>query len=165
VNAPIDVHLMVSPVDSLIEAFAKAGATQITIHPEATQHLDRSLSFIRQHGCKAGVALNPSTSLTHLRYVMDKVDCILIMTVNPGFGGQRFMDGLLHKITEAHTLRTLSRHDIRLEVDGGVTVDNIAAIAKAGADTFVAGSAIFGSNDYVKTIAAMRAELSTVKLE
>jgi len=164
VSAPIDVHLMVSPVDSLIEEFARAGATQITIHPEATQHLDRSLSLIHQHGCKAGVAFNPSTSLTHLRYVMDKVDCILIMTVNPGFGGQRFIDGLMHKITEAHTLRTLSHPDIRLEIDGGVTVDNIAAIAKAGADTFVAGSAIFGSQDYVKTIAAMRSALVPIKL-
>lgn len=164
ITAPFDVHLMVSPVDALIESFAKAGASQITIHPEATQHLDRSLSLIRHYGCKAGVALNPASSLQHLRYVMDKIDCILIMTVNPGFGGQTFIPGLLHKISEAHTLRSLTHHEIRLEVDGGVTTENIAEIAKAGADTFVAGSAIFNSDDYAATIQSMRKALSTLKV-
>lgn len=161
ITAPIDVHLMVKPVDRLIGDFADAGASIITIHPEATEHLDRSLQLIKDAGCQAGIALNPATPLTHLKYVLDKVDLILMMTVNPGFGGQSFIASLLHKIHEAHALIKVSRRDIRLAVDGGVKIDNIAKIAAVGADTFIAGSAIFASDDYQTTITAMREQLNT----
>jgi len=160
VTAPIDVHLMVSPVDALIESFAKAGATTITIHPEATHHLDRSLQLIRDHGCKAGLAFNPSTPLNYLKYVTDKIDMVLLMSVNPGFGGQKFIPVIREKIAEAHKILTLHHNDIRLQVDGGVNVDNIGELATAGADTFVAGSAIFGSDDYAATIKRMREQLA-----
>ena len=161
VTAPIDVHLMISPVDALAQSFAKAGATYITFHPEATQHIDRSLQAIRDAGCKCGLVFNPATPLDHLRYVMDKVDLVLLMSVNPGFGGQSFIPGALDKLREARTLidAYVAKHpgrEIRLEIDGGVKADNIGAIAAAGADTFVAGSAIFGAKDYAATIRAMR---------
>jgi ribulose-phosphate 3-epimerase len=161
VTAPIDVHLMISPVDALAQSFAKAGATYITFHPEATQHIDRSLQAIRDAGCKSGLVFNPATPLDHLRYVMDKVDLVLLMSVNPGFGGQSFIPGALDKLREARALidAYIAKHpgrEIRLEIDGGVKADNIGAIAAAGADTFVAGSAIFGAKDYAATIRAMR---------
>jgi len=159
IDAPIDVHLMIEPVDRIIPDFAKAGATYITFHPEATQHIDRSLALVRDHGCKSGLVFNPATPLDHLRYVMDKIDMVLIMSVNPGFGGQRFIPSALDKLREARRLIDESGFDIQLEIDGGVKVDNIAAIAAAGADTFVAGSAIFGSGDYAETISAMRREI------
>ncbi len=159
IEAPIDVHLMVEPVDRLIPDFAKAGASYITFHPEATRHVDRSLSMVRDHGCKSGLVFNPATPLDHLKYVMDKVDMVLIMSVNPGFGGQAFIPSSLDKLREARRLIDDSGFDIRLEIDGGVKVNNIGEIAAAGADTFVAGSAIFGSDDYAATIAAMRAEI------
>jgi ribulose-phosphate 3-epimerase len=158
-KVPIDVHLMVKPVDSLVPMFAKAGADIISFHPEASEHIDRTLSLIRESGCKAGLVFNPATSLSVLDHVMDKLDLILIMSVNPGFGGQSFIPGALGKLTEARRRIADSGRDIWLEVDGGVKTDNIGAIAKAGADTFVAGSAIFGKPDYAATIAAMRAEL------
>jgi len=160
VTAPIDVHLMVKPVDRIIPDFAQAGATYITFHPEASEHIDRSLQLIHDQGCKSGLVFNPATSLDYLKYVMDKVDMILLMSVNPGFGGQRFIPGTLDKLREARRLIEASGYDIRLEIDGGVKVDNIRAIAEAGADTFVAGSAIFSTADYQATIAAMRAELA-----
>jgi ribulose-phosphate 3-epimerase len=160
IKAPIDVHLMVSPVDSLINDFAAAGATYISFHPEASQHVDRSLQLIRSHGCKAGLVLNPATPLHCLEYVMDKLDLILLMSVNPGFGGQQFIASTLDKLRKVRTLIDASGRDIRLEVDGGVGVANIGEIARAGADMFVAGSAIFGSDDYAATIAAMRKELA-----
>jgi ribulose-phosphate 3-epimerase len=156
IEAPIDVHLMIEPVDRIIPDFADAGASWISIHPEATRHLDRSLSLIRDHGCKAGVVFNPATPLDCMRYVMDKIDLVLIMSVNPGFGGQRFIPSALDKLREARKMIDASGFDIRLEVDGGVKVDNIEEIAAAGADTFVAGSAIFGSEDYHETITSMR---------
>lgn len=156
VNAPMDVHLMVQPVDSLIPAFAQAGANYISFHPEASLHVDRSLQLIIDNGCKAGLALNPATPLDCLDYVMDKLDYILLMTVNPGFGGQQFMVSLLSKITAVHERIKNSGRDIRLEVDGGINLDNIAQIAQAGADMFVAGSAIFHSDNYAATIQAMR---------
>jgi ribulose-phosphate 3-epimerase len=159
IQAPIDVHLMVSPVDSLIQDFAKAGASYITFHPEASQHIDRSLNLIRDLGCKAGLVLNPATPLSNLEYVMDKLDLILLMSVNPGFGGQSFIPSTLTKLTQARKLIDDSGLEIRLEVDGGVSVANIAEIARAGADMFVAGSAIFNSLDYGVTIAAMREEI------
>lgn len=159
IEAPIDVHLMVSPVDSLINDFAKAGASYITFHPEASQHVDRSLQLIRDLGCKGGLVLNPATPIDCLEYVMDKLDVILLMSVNPGFGGQKFIPSTLRKLAQVRALIDASGFDIRLEVDGGVTVDNIAAVGAAGADMFVAGSAIFGSGDYQGTIAAMRREL------
>ena len=159
VKAPIDVHLMVSPVDSLINDFAKAGASYITFHPEASNHIDRSLELIKSHGCQAGLVLNPATPLSYLEHVMDKLDIILLMSVNPGFGGQKFMPSTLPKLAQVRDLIDSSGRNIRLEVDGGVSVDNIAEIAKAGADMFVAGSAIFGSEDYQATITRMRAEL------
>ena len=159
VKALIDVHLMVSPVDRLIKDFAKAGASYITFHPEATDHIDRSLQSIRELGCKPGLVFNPATPLDHLEYVIDKIDMVLLMSVNPGFGGQSFIPGTLQKLSEARTIINKSKRDIRLEVDGGVKIDNIAEIKKAGADTFVAGSAIFGSDNYKKTIQAMRSEL------
>lgn len=162
IKAPIDVHLMVTPVDSLIEAFAKAGASQITFHPEATHHLDRSLQLIRDHGCKAGLALNPATPLSWLEHVDDKLDLILLMSVNPGFSGQRFISSALQKITAVRQWINRTRPDIHLEVDGGVKIDNIAEIAKAGADMFVAGSAIFDSEDYQKTITALRTQLAKI---
>jgi len=160
VQAPIDVHLMVSPVDSLIGMFADAGASIITFHPEATHHVDRSLQLIKSRNCKAGLVLNPATPVTHLEHVMDKLDMILLMSVNPGFGGQSFIPHTLEKIKKVRAMIDHSGFDIRLEVDGGVKIDNIAEIAAAGADTFVAGSAIFKTDDYSATIAAMRAELA-----
>jgi ribulose-phosphate 3-epimerase len=156
IEAPIDVHLMVEPVDRIIPDFADAGASYITFHPEASRHIDRSLSLIREAGCKAGLVFNPATPLSFLRHVMDKLDMILVMSVNPGFGGQRFIRSALDKLRAVRELIDASGRDIRLEVDGGVNVDNIGEIAAAGADTFVAGSAIFGSDDYAATIAAMR---------
>ena len=163
ISAPIDVHLMVSPVEELITSFAKAGATNISIHPEATIHLDRSLQLIKDHGCSAGIVLNPATPLDHLDYVMDKVDIILLMGVNPGFGGQSFIPATLKKLQQVKQRIIDSSRNIRLEIDGGVKVDNIAEIAKAGADMFVAGSAIFGQPDYKMVIDAMRKELAGVK--
>jgi ribulose-phosphate 3-epimerase len=160
VRAPLDVHLMVSPVDRLIEDFAAAGASYITFHPEASDHVDRSLQLIRDSGCKAGLVFNPATPLGWLRHVMDRLDMVLIMSVNPGFGGQAFIPSALDKLAEARKLIDASGLDIRLEVDGGVKVDNIGQIARAGADTFVAGSAIFGSGDYKATIDAMRREIA-----
>jgi ribulose-phosphate 3-epimerase len=162
IEAPIDVHLMVSPVDSLIVDFADAGASYVTIHPEASGHVDRSLQLIRDKGCKAGLVFNPATPLTWLEYVMDKVDMVLIMSVNPGFGGQKFIPSALTKLAEARRMIDESGLDVRLEVDGGVKVDNIADIARAGADTFVAGSAIFGSDDYADTIRRMREAVAAV---
>lgn len=162
ITAPIDVHLMVSPVEDLITSFAKAGATNISIHPEATIHLDRSLQLIKDHGCTAGIVLNPATPLDHLDYVMDKVDIILLMAVNPGFGGQSFIPTTLKKLQQVKQRIVESGRQIRLEIDGGVKVDNIAEIAKAGADMFVAGSAIFGQPDYKTVIDAMRKELAGV---
>lgn len=160
-KVPIDVHLMVKPVDRIIPDFANAGADIISFHPEASEHIDRSLGLIRESGCKAGLAFNPATPLTYLDHVMDKVDLILIMSVNPGFGGQKFIPVALDKLRQARARIEQSGRDIWLEVDGGVKTDNIAEIAHAGADTFVAGSAIFNSADYAKTIAAMRARLAT----
>jgi ribulose-phosphate 3-epimerase len=160
IEAPIDVHLMVKPVDGLIESFAKAGANWITFHPEASEHVDRSLQLIRDLGCRSGLVFNPGTPLHWLDYLADKVDMVLIMSVNPGFGGQKFIRSALRKIAEARQIIDDSALPIRLEVDGGVKVDNVAEIARAGADTFVAGSAIFGSSDYASTITAMRRELS-----
>lgn len=160
--APIDVHLMVQPVDDMIVAFAKAGASRITFHPEASLHVDRSLQLIRDQGCEAGLALNPATPLSHLDFVMDKLDAVLMMTVNPGFGGQTFILNSLEKISTTKKILEASGRNIHLAVDGGVKVDNIAAIAAAGADTFVAGSAIFSQPDYVSVIQAMRAELASI---
>ena len=159
IEAPIDVHLMVEPVDRIIPDFAKAGASYITFHPEASKHPDRSLSLIHEQGCRAGLVFNPATPLDWLDYVIDKVDMVLLMSVNPGFGGQKFIPSTLDKLRQARKMIDDSGRDIRLEIDGGVKVDNIGEIAAAGADTFVAGSAIFGSKDYAKTIAAMKAEI------
>ncbi|QDQ25251.1 ribulose-phosphate 3-epimerase [Chitinimonas arctica] len=165
-EAMIDVHLMVKPVDAIVPLFAKAGADLITFHPEASEHIDRTLGLIKEQGCKAGLVFNPATPLSHLDYVMDKIDMVLLMSVNPGFGGQKFIPATLDKLREArrrideYTART--GREIWLEIDGGVKVDNIAEIARAGADTFVAGSAIYDSPDYQATIAAMRAELAKV---
>lgn len=161
IAAPIDVHLMVKPVDGLIQAFADAGATYITFHPEGSEHIDRSLQLIRGNGCKSGLVFNPATPLSYLDHVMDKVDMILIMSVNPGFGGQSFIPAALDKLREARRRIDNSGFDIRLEIDGGVKVDNIRGIADAGADTFVAGSAIFDSPDYGATITAMREALAS----
>lgn len=161
IAAPIDVHLMVKPVDGLIQAFADAGATYITFHPEGSEHIDRSLQLIRGNGCKSGLVFNPATPLSYLDHVMDKVDMILIMSVNPGFGGQSFIPAALDKLREARRRIDISGFDIRLEIDGGVKVDNIRGIADAGADTFVAGSAIFDSPDYGATITAMREALAS----
>ncbi|MBS6187959.1 MAG: ribulose-phosphate 3-epimerase [Haemophilus parainfluenzae] len=163
IKAPIDVHLMVKPVDRIIPDFAKAGADYITFHPEASEHIDRSLQLIRDHGCKAGLVFNPATPLSYLDYVLDKVDVILLMSVNPGFGGQSFLPSTLKKLQQARRLIDESGLDIRLEVDGGVKVDNIAEIAAAGADMFVAGSAIFGKPDYKQIIDQMRTQLASVK--
>ncbi len=163
VTAPIDVHLMVKPVDRIIGDFIEAGASYITFHPEASEHIDRSLQLIREGGCKTGLVLNPATSVAHLEHVMDKLDMILLMSVNPGFGGQKFIAETYRKIKQVRTLIDDSGRDIRLEVDGGIGVDNIAQVASAGADTFVAGSAIFGAGDYRETIDKMRHSLATVK--
>ncbi|KZN31514.1 ribulose-phosphate 3-epimerase [Pseudoalteromonas luteoviolacea] len=163
ITAPIDVHLMIKPVDSLIPSFAKAGADIITFHPEASEHIDRSLALIKEHGCEAGLVLNPATPLHYLDYVMDKVDQILLMSVNPGFGGQSFIPNTLDKLKQVRERIDASGRKIRLEVDGGVKVDNIAEIAAAGADMFVAGSAIFNQPDYKSVIDAMRSELAKVR--
>jgi ribulose-phosphate 3-epimerase len=162
IKAPIDVHLMIEPVDRIIPDFAKAGATYITFHPEASLHIDRSLQLIRDHGCKAGLVFNPATSLNYLEFVMDKIDMILLMSVNPGFAGQHFIPETLNKLKVAKHLIDSSGYPIRLEVDGGIKVDNIAEVASAGANTFVAGSAIFNSNDYQATIKAMRKEFESI---
>ncbi|RQW61645.1 ribulose-phosphate 3-epimerase [Vibrio viridaestus] len=162
ITAPIDVHLMVKPVDRIIPDFANAGASMITFHVEASEHVDRTLQLIKSHGCKAGVVLNPATPLSYLDYIMDKVDMILLMSVNPGFGGQSFIPHTLDKLRAVKQRIIESGRDIRLEIDGGVKVDNIREIAEAGADMFVAGSAIFGQPDYEIVIAEMRAELAKV---
>jgi ribulose-phosphate 3-epimerase len=159
-KALIDVHLMVKPVDRIVPDFAKAGANIISFHPEASEHVDRTIALIKDNGCKAGLVFNPATPLSHLDHVVDKLDLVLIMSVNPGFGGQKFIPQALKKLVAVRKLIDASGRDIWLEVDGGVKVDNIAEIARAGADTFVAGSAIFGTKDYKATIAAMRAELA-----
>lgn len=156
IQAPIDVHLMVQPVDAMISMFAQAGATYITFHPEASNHIDRSLQLIKDAGCKAGLVFNPATPLTVLKHVIDKIDMILLMSVNPGFGGQQFIPSVLPKIKEARKIIDDSKRSIRLEIDGGVKIDNIGEIAAHGADTFVAGSAIFQTQDYAATIQAMR---------
>ncbi|NRH43666.1 ribulose-phosphate 3-epimerase [Pseudomonas sp. MS15a(2019)] len=163
VTAPIDVHLMVKPVDRIIGDFIEAGATDITFHPEASEHIDRSLQLVKDGGCRAGLVFNPATSLDALKYVMDKIDMVLLMSVNPGFGGQKFIPGTLDKLREARALIDASGRPIRLEIDGGVNVKNIGEIARAGADTFVAGSAIFGQADYAAVIQAMRAELAKAR--
>jgi len=160
ISAPIDVHLMVKPVDRIIPEFAAAGATYITFHPEASEHVDRSLQLVRNSGCKSGLVFNPATPLTHLTHVIDKVDMILVMSVNPGFGGQKFIPAALDKLRDARGLIDESGLDIRLEIDGGVKIDNVRAIAEAGADTFVSGSAIFGTPDYKASIAALRAQIA-----
>lgn len=158
-TAKLDVHLMVSPVDDLIVEFAKAGADIITFHPEATQHIDRSLSLIKSFGIKAGLVFNPATPLSYLEYVLDKIDVVLLMSVNPGFGGQSFIPAVLNKIKEARKIIDNADHEIILEIDGGVKVDNIAEIAVAGVDAFVAGSAIFSTDDYAQTITALRNQI------
>ena len=159
-QALIDVHLMVRPVDRIVPDFAKAGANIISFHPEASEHVDRTIALIREHGCKAGLVLNPATPLSYLDHVIDKLDLILVMSVNPGFGGQKFIPQALKKLAAVRSRIEAAGRDIWLEVDGGVKVDNIAEAARAGADTFVSGSAIFGTPDYKATIAAMRAELA-----
>ena len=159
IEAPIDVHLMVKPVDRIVPDFAKAGASWITFHPEASEHVDRTVGLIREQGCRPGIVLNPATPVDWLDYVLDKIDMVLLMSVNPGFGGQSFIPSVLPKITRVREMIDRCGRDIRLEVDGGVKVDNIEAVAAAGADTFVAGSAIFGAKDYAATIAAMREEI------
>ena len=160
VKAPIDVHLMVKPVDRIVPDFAAAGATYISFHPEATDHVDRTLQLIRENGCKSGLVFNPATPLDWLDHVLDKIDMVLLMSVNPGFGGQKFIASALPKLEAARRRIDASGREVRLEIDGGVKVDNIAAIARAGADTFVAGSAIFGSEDYAATIGRMREEIA-----
>ncbi len=159
IEAPIDVHLMVEPVDSIIPDFAKAGASYITFHPEASRHVDRSLALIQESGCKSGLVFSPATPLDWLAHVIDKVDMVLLMSVNPGFGGQSFIPAALTKLGQVRQIIEASGREIRLEIDGGVKVDNIGEIAAAGADTFVAGSAIFGSPDYAETITAMKTEI------
>jgi ribulose-phosphate 3-epimerase len=163
ISVPIDVHLMVKPVDRIIPDFAAAGATFISVHPEATEHLDRTLGLIHDHGCRAGLVFNPATPLVWLKHVIDKIDMVLLMSVNPGFGGQKFIRSVLPKLREARQLIDQSGREIRLEVDGGVKIDNIQEVAAAGADTFVAGSAIFESEDYRGTIAAMRSHIEAAK--
>ncbi len=162
-KAPIDVHLMVKPVDRIVPDFAKAGANIISFHPEASEHIDRTIGLIHEHGCKAGLVFNPATPLAYLDHVIDKLDLILIMSVNPGFGGQQFIPEALAKLAAARKRIDAAGRDVWLEVDGGVKVDNIAAVARAGADTFVAGSAIFGTKDYKATIGAMRSALAKVR--
>ncbi len=161
ITAPIDVHLMVRPVDRIIPDFAKAGATWITFHPEASEHVDRTIELIRENGCKPGLVFNPATPLDWLDHTIDKIDMVLLMSVNPGFGGQKFIPGALPKLRAARERIRASGRAVRLEIDGGVKADNIGAIAAAGADTFVAGSAIFSSKDYAATIGAMRAAIAT----
>ena len=161
VKAPIDVHLMVRPVDRLVPDFARAGATWITFHPEASEHVDRTIALIREHGCKPGLAFNPATPLDWLDHRLEKIDMVLLMSVNPGFAGQQFIPATLSKIREVRRRIDASGRDIRLEVDGGIKADNIGAVAAAGADTFVAGSAIFGSADYAATVRAMRGAIET----
>lgn len=163
ITAPIDVHLMVEPVDSIVPQFAEAGASIITFHPEASKHIDRTLQLIKQHGCQAGLVFNPATPLSYLDYVLDKVDVILLMSVNPGFGGQSFIPATLDKLAQARRIIDNSGFPIRLEIDGGVKVENIREIAEAGADMFVAGSAIFNAPDYRSVINKMRDELANVK--
>jgi ribulose-phosphate 3-epimerase len=160
VEAPIDVHLMVEPVDRLVPDFARAGATYITFHPEASSHVHRTIGLIREHGCKPGLVFNPATPLTWLEYLLDELDMVLIMSVNPGFGGQAFIESSLTKLRQARNMIDASGLDVRLEIDGGVKIANIGRIAAAGADTFVAGSAIFGSKNYAETISGMRAEIA-----
>jgi ribulose-phosphate 3-epimerase len=160
IEAPIDVHLMVKPVDRIVPDFAKAGANVISFHPEASEHIDRTIQLIKDSGCKAGLVFNPATPLSYLDWTLDKLDLVLIMSVNPGFGGQKFMASALEKVSEVRKRIRASGRDVWLEVDGGVKVENIGEIARAGADTFVAGSAIFGTKDYRATISAMRAELA-----
>jgi ribulose-phosphate 3-epimerase len=157
VTAPIDVHLMIEPVDRIVPDFAEAGATYISFHPEASRHVDRTIELIREHGCKPGLVFNPATPLEYLDYTLPKLDMVLLMSVNPGFGGQKFIESALDKLSEVRRRIDALGRPVRLEIDGGVKVDNIGAIAHAGADTFVAGSAIFGSSDYAATIRAMRA--------
>jgi ribulose-phosphate 3-epimerase len=164
VEAPIDVHLMVSPVDRIVPDFAAAGATFISFHPEATEHIDRTIELIREHGCKPGLVFNPATPLDYLDYTLEKLDLVLIMSVNPGFGGQKFIPTALHKLAQARQRIDASGRVVRLEIDGGVKVDNIQAIARAGADSFVAGSAIFGSKSYKQTIRAMHDEIEAARL-
>jgi ribulose-phosphate 3-epimerase len=161
VKAPIDVHLMVRPVDRLVPDFARAGATWITFHPEASEHVDRTIALIREHGCKPGLVFNPATPLDWLDHTLEKIDMVLLMSVNPGFAGQQFIPATLSKIREVRRRIDASGRDIRLEVDGGIKADNIGAVAAAGADTFVAGSAIFGSADYAATVRAMRGAIET----
>ncbi len=161
IQAPIDVHLMIRPVDRIVPDFARAGATYITFHPEASEHIDRTIGLIRENGCKPGLVFNPATPLDYLDYTLDKIDMVLLMSVNPGFGGQQFIPGVLPKIAEVRRRVAASGRDVRVEVDGGVKADNIGAIAAAGADTFVSGSAIFGSGDYAATISMMRAAATT----
>jgi ribulose-phosphate 3-epimerase len=160
VKVPLDVHLMVKPVDSLVSEFAKAGAGIISFHPEASEHIDRTIALIKEHGCKAGLVLNPGTPLTWLDHTLEKLDLVLLMSVNPGFGGQQFIRSVLPKVTEVRRRIDALKKDIWLEIDGGIKTDNIGEVARAGADTFVAGSAIFGSKDYAATIREMRARLS-----
>jgi ribulose-phosphate 3-epimerase len=162
VKAPIDVHLMVKPVDALVPEFAKAGASIISFHPEASDHVDRTIALIREHGCKPGLVLNPATPVSWLDHTLEKVDLVLLMSVNPGFGGQKFIPSVLPKIAEVRRRIDALRRDIWLEVDGGIKADNIADVARAGADTFVAGSAVFGSKDYAATIRDMRARLAVL---
>ena len=163
ITAPIDVHLMVSPVDRIVPDFAAAGATYISFHPEATEHVDRTIELIREHGCKPGLVFNPATPLSYLDYTLEKLDMVLLMSVNPGFGGQKFIRSALTKLALARKRIDASGRAVRLEIDGGVKADNIGEIARAGADTFVAGSAIFGSKDYAATIEAMRKAIDTSK--
>jgi ribulose-phosphate 3-epimerase len=163
VAAPIDVHLMVKPVDRIVPDFARAGATYISFHPEASEHVDRTIELIRENGCKPGLVLNPATPLSCLDYTLGKLDLVLLMSVNPGFGGQKFIPGVLDKVRAVRELIDATGKDIRLEIDGGVKVDNIGEIARAGADMFVAGSAIFGAKDYQATIAAMREQIAGAK--
>lgn len=160
VKAPIDVHLMIEPVDRIIPDFAEAGATYISFHPEASRHVDRTIQLIREHGCKPGLVFNPATPLEYLEYTLEKIDMVLLMSVNPGFGGQKFIKGALAKLAEARARIDACGRAVRLEIDGGVKVENIGEIARAGADTFVAGSAIFGSSDYTATIRAMREQMA-----
>jgi len=163
IEAPIDVHLMIKPVDRIVPDFAKAGASWITFHPEASEHVDRTIGLIRESGCRPGIVLNPATPVNWLDHVLEKIDMVLLMSVNPGFGGQSFIPSTLPKISQVRSMIDRSGRDIRLQVDGGVKVDNIEAIAAAGADTFVAGSAIFGSDDYRSTIAAMRERVAQAR--
>ena len=160
IKAPIDAHLMVRPVDRIVPDFARAGATYITFHPEATEHIDRTIELIREHGCRPGLAFNPATPLDYLDYTLEKLDLVLVMSVNPGFGGQRFITSALRKLEQVRRRIQAGGREVRLEIDGGVKVDNIQAIARAGADTFVAGSAIFGSADYAATVSAMRGQIA-----